>query len=268
MNEEQAQPAGAVPPRLRPLSPSTLALAILTTALVVHGTVALDLRPERIIRGVPAVGAFLSRAVPPDATRLPQIVAATLETLEVAIIGTFIGSLAGVPAALLAARNTAPNVPTYMVARALVSLLRSIPELVWALIFVITVGLGPLAGVCAIAVDAVGFCGRFFAERIEEVDPAPVRSLQAAGASRGGIAAGAIFPAVLPSFVATTLFALEGATRSAVVLGLVGAGGVGVELVTAMQLFRYDQALTVILVILAIVLAVERTSAAIRGRVI
>lgn len=268
MHAELPQPETPPPPRVGSLPFWSLAVIVVAALLVAHGGAALDLGVERVARGVPALAGFFSRAVPPDPSRLPEVVVATLETLEIALIGTAVGSAVSVPVAMLAARNTSPLRATYAASRAVVAVVRSIPDLVWGLIFVISVGLGPLAGVCAIAVDVMGFCSRFFAERIEEVDPGPVRSLLSAGASRGGIAAAAILPSVLPSFVATTLFALEGATRSAVVLGLVGAGGIGVELVSAMQLFRYDQALTTILVILAVVLAVERTSAAIRRVVI
>ncbi|MEL7477211.1 MAG: ABC transporter permease subunit, partial [Cyanobacteria bacterium J06555_12] len=169
---------------------------------------------------------------------------------------------------LLAAKNTTPHSVVHSASRSFIALLRVIPDLIWGLIFIVVVGLGAAPGILAIAVDTIGFCGKFFAERIEEVDPGPVEALRALGAPESGIVAGAIVPAVLPSFVATSLFALESSVRSAVVLGLVGAGGIGVELQTSMQLLRYDEALTIILVIFAVVTAVERLSAAIRRAVI
>ncbi len=132
----------------------------------------------------------------------------------------------------------------------------------------VAVGLGPLAGILAIIMDTIGFCARFFAERIEEIDPRPATALSAAGASRGAVMAGAILPECFPSFVATSLVSVEKAVRSAVVLGLVGASGIGVELTSAMNLFRYKEALTIILVVLVVVIAVEQLAGAIRRRVI
>jgi phosphonate transport system permease protein len=167
-----------------------------------------------------------------------------------------------------AARNTAPHPLVYGVARALVALFRTIPDLVWGLIFVVAVGLGPQAGVLAIAVDVMGFCGRFFAESIEEVDPGIVEGLRSTGAGHAGIVVGGVLPACLPSFVATSMFALESSARSSVVLGLVGAGGIGIELAVSMQLLRYREAMTIILAIFVVVLGVERLSSAIRTRVI
>jgi phosphonate transport system permease protein len=169
---------------------------------------------------------------------------------------------------VLAARNTSPHWSLYAVSRAIVTVSRTIPDLVWGLIFVIAVGLGPEAGVLAIAVDVMGFCGRFFAESIEDIDPGRIEGLRALGAPRFGVLAGGVIPACLPSFVTTSMFALESSARSSVVLGLVGAGGIGIELATSMTLLRYDEAATIILAILGVVIVFERVSAAIRRRVL
>ncbi len=190
-----------------------------------------------------------------------------LETFQMAIVGVVFGVILSLPMALLCARNTSPHPIVRVIARNVVATLRTVPDLVWALIFVVAVGLGPLAGILAIVMDTIGFCARFFSERIEEVDPGPGQALAATGASRSGVVCGAIIPECTPSFVATSLFSVEKAVRSAVVLGLVGAGGIGVELSAAMNLFRYDQALTVILAILVVVIGVEQVSAWIRKRV-
>ncbi|MGH8998636.1 MAG: PhnE/PtxC family ABC transporter permease, partial [Acidimicrobiia bacterium] len=111
-------------------------------------------------------------------------------------------------------------------------------------------------------------CGRFFAEAIEEVDPGITDALGSTGAGRTAVVAAGILPACLPSFVATSMFALESSTRSSVVLGVVGAGGIGIELTVAMQLLRYDEALTIIASIFVVVLCVERVSSAMRRRLI
>lgn len=256
-----------LPPRFRRPPPFAFVVLVGALAFLVHGIATSGLTPDRFAGGFANLVAFLSEAVPPATDRLPNVAAATVETFEMALVGTAIGAALSLPLALLAARNTSPHPVVYGAVRGLVSFLRSVPDLVWALVFIVVVGLGPPAGILAIAVDVTGFCGRFYAERIEELDPGPAEALRAAGATPLGVIAGSVIPVAFPSFVATTLFALEGATRSAVVLGLVGAGGIGIELTASMELFRFDEALTIILVIFAVVVAVERLSAAIRSRV-
>ena len=179
-----------------------------------------------------------------------------------------VGVLLSVPLAVLATRHLSPHPAIYHVARTSIAFFRTVPDLVWALLFVVSVGLGPFAGVLAIIVDKLGFCGRFFAEAMEEADRGPQEALAALGARRSALVACAVLPAAMPSFVATSLFSLEKATRSSVVLGLVGAGGIGIELKVAMDLFSYDEAATIILAIFALVLVVERASTWLRGRML
>lgn len=168
----------------------------------------------------------------------------------------------------VASRTHTRHLILYYGARMLISLFRTVPDLVWALFFVVSVGLGPFAGALALMVDTIGFCGRFFAEAMEEVDKGPQEALRAVGARRSDIVMCTVVPAAVPSFINTGLFSLEKATRSSVVLGLVGAGGIGIELKVAMDMFQYDQAATIMLLIFALVVVVEQISAAIRRQVI
>jgi phosphonate transport system permease protein len=149
-----------------------------------------------------------------------------------------------------------------------IALFRTVPDLVWALLFVIAVGLGPFAGTLAIAIDTAGFASRFFAEAMEDVDKGPSEALTAQGVRRTDIVFCAIIPAALPAFITTSLFALEKSTRSSVVLGLVGAGGIGIELKVAIDMFDYPSAMTIILMIFALVVAVEQAGSFVRTRVI
>lgn len=257
------------PPRFRRPSLPAMLLVGAMLGLLSHGyTQGAWVDPTVLVQGVGRLGEFLGDAFPPDTARLPQILASLLTTFEMALLGTIIGVVLSVPIAITAARNTTPHRIGYVIARGFISLCRTVPDLIWGLIFVVAVGLGPPAGVLAIAVDVMGFCGRFFAESIEEVDSSLTDSLRATGASEISVLGGAVLPSCLPSFVATTLFALESSTRSSVVLGLVGAGGIGIELSVSMQLLRYDEALTIILCIFFVVLGVERVSSAIRRRLI
>jgi phosphonate transport system permease protein len=238
-------------------------------AFLIHGySAGARIDPTTFVEGAPRLGRFLADAIPPDTERLVPILRSLLTTFEMALLGTIVGVAVSIPLGVAAARNTSPHRLIYGAARGYISLCRTVPDLVWGLIFVVAVGLGPQAGVLAIAVDVMGFCGRFFAEAIEEVDPGLFESSRSAGAGELSVIGGSVLPACLPSFVATSMFALESSTRSSVVLGLVGAGGIGIELSVSMQLLRYDEAMTIILAIFVVVLAVERTSSAIRRRMI
>ena len=219
------------------------------------------------IKGVPRITDLVARMLPPDLGRIQPVLAALYETFQMAVVGTLIGVVLALPLAVCASRNLAPNIVVYAVARGIISFARTIPDLIWAIFFVIMVGLGPFAGTLAIAVDTIGFCGRFFAEAMEDVDEGPQEALNAIGATRTGVIASAVFPAAAPSFVTTSLFNLESATRSSVVLGVVGAGGIGMELKVSMELFRYDEASTILLSILVLVVIVERVGAYIRSRI-
>jgi phosphonate transport system permease protein len=259
----------APPARWRWPSPWTFVLVIGVASFLFHGyTQGAKVDPGTLVDGTGRLSTFLADAFPPDTTRLGPILEALVVTMEMALLGTIIGVVLSVPLAIAAAHNTTPHRLVYTLVRGFIALCRTIPDLVWGLIFVIAVGLGPPAGVLAIAVDVMGFCGRFFAEKIEEVDPGVIEGVRSTGADQRGILAGAVLPTCLPSFVATSMFALESSTRSSVVLGLVGAGGIGIELSTSMQLLRYDEAMTIILAIFVVVLGVERLSSTIRRRLI
>ncbi|MGM0783226.1 MAG: phosphonate ABC transporter, permease protein PhnE [Pseudomonadota bacterium] len=257
-----------MPPRFRRPSPLAWGLVVLFLALFLQGVMATEITLERLAKGAVNLIHFLGRAFPPDSSGLNTIAAAMLETLNIAIVGVVVGVLLSLPFALLAARNTSPWPWLRTLTRLMIATMRTVPDLIWALIFVVAVGLGPLAGVLAIVMDTIGFAARFFSERIEEVHPGPSEALSATGAGRLSVIGGAIMPETLASMTATSLFSVEKALRSAVTLGLVGAGGIGVELAAAMRLFNYDEALTIILVILVVVIGFEQLSSVIRKRVI
>jgi len=180
-----------------------------------------------------------------------------LETLQIAIAGTALGVFLSLPIAWVSARGVTPVGWLAFPSKAVVSLFRTVPDLVWALIFVVSVGLGAVAGTMTIVVDTIGFCGRFFAEAMEDSDPNSRDALAAGGASSASILFASVLPDAAPSLINTTLFALEKSIRSSVVLGLVGAGGIGQELKSAFDLFQYPRAATIMLAIFAIVLAME-----------
>lgn len=243
-------------------------LIVLALAFAIWSIGNVGLSLERMQRGIPALGGILQRMFPPDLERLPQILNSLLVTFQMALVGCLFGLILAFPIAILAADGLSPHPLVKHGARGLIALFRTVPDLVWALLFVIAVGLGPAAGVMAIMVDKIGFAGRFFAEAMEEADKGPQEALLAIGATRTGLIFSAVLPQALPSFVATSLFSLEKAVRGSVILGLVGAGGIGVELKVAFDLFDYDTAATIIIAIFILVVAVEQFSNVIRRRLI
>ncbi len=206
------------------------------------------------------MGIIVGEMIPPATDRFFPMLDAILVTFQMALVGTVFGVILSLPLALLAAQNTTPSAFVRHLARGLISFFRTVPDLAWALFFVASVGLGPFAGTLALLIDTIGFCGRFFAETIEEVDAGPNDALTAIGVRATDRIAVAILPSALPGMTASSLFALEKSVRSSVVLGLVGAGGIGAELAVSMEMFRYDQAATIILMIFILVLAVEQLS--------
>lgn len=221
-----------------------------------------------LLVGLPNMGLIASEMMPPATDRFVPMFLSVLVTFQMALVGTVIGVILSVPLAILAARNLSPHPWVQTGVRGVVSFFRTVPDLAWAIFFVVSVGLGPFAGTLTIIVDTIGFCARFFAENMEETDPGPVEALSAVGARRIDIVACGILPAALPAMTNTALFALEKAVRSSVVLGLVGAGGIGAELAVSMEMFRYDQAAMIIVMIFVLVLSVERFSSAARAKMI
>lgn len=255
-------------PRFTPPNPLHFTLYVLVGAFVVSSLMAAGPSLDQLVRGLPNIGNILARMFPPDLTRLDRILWSLFQTFQMAIAGCAIGLVLSVPLAILAADGLSPHPAVRVAARSLIATFRTVPDLVWALIFVIAVGLGSPAGVLAIAIDVMGFAGRFFAEAMEETDKGPRDALSAMGATRTGMIFSAVMPAAAPSMIATSLYCLEKATRASVVLGLVGAGGIGVELKVAFDLFAYSTAATIILAILVLVITVEQAGSWLRRRII
>jgi phosphonate transport system permease protein len=258
----------AAPRRFERPSPLAFALWVAAAAAVLASLQGIGFSASDLIAGVQNMGRMLGEMFPPSLERTGPVAKALLETFQMALAGTVAGVVLSLPLAVLATRHLSPHAAVYHAARSLIALFRTVPDLVWALFFVVSVGLGPFAGMLAITVDIIGFCGRFFAEAMEEADRGPQEALHALGAGRTAVVAAAVIPAAMPSFVNTALFSLEKATRSSVVLGLVGAGGIGIELQVSMDLFRYAEASAIIIAIFALVVAVEQCSAWLRGHLI
>lgn len=256
------------PDRFTRPNPLAFLLYVVAVAFVVYSFSNIGFSVERLMNGLPNIGRMVGQMFPPDLSRLQAIGLALLETFQMALVGTVLGVILSLPLAILAARSLSPHPLISVAVQSLISFFRTVPDLIWALIFVIAVGLGPVAGMLALMIDTIGFCGRFFAEAMEDSDKGPREALTAMGASRTGTVFSAVIPQAMPSFINTSLFSLEKATRSSVVLGLVGAGGIGMELKFAMDMFMYDLAFTIIMAVFLLVLAVEQISTRLRSRIL
>ena len=228
----------------------------------------IGLNPAALVRGVPFMLDFFGRMFPPDLAHLALLRDATVETVQIAVWGTVIAILLSIPLALLGARNTTPHIAVFHLIRLLLNALRSINELVFALIFVAAVGLGPFAGVLAIALHATGMLAKFCAEEVEGVDRGPVEAMQATGAGRLQVILFGIVPQVVPAFVSYAIYRFDVSIRAATILGLVGAGGLGFSLIKTMKLFQYHQTATCILVIFVLVFISDWLCARIRSRIL
>lgn len=199
---------------------------------------------------------------------LGHVLRLMLQTLEIALWGTVVAVLVGAPLALFGARGYSPHPMLYLAARGTASFLRSVPELISALFLVLAFGFGPIAGVLALGLHTAGFLGKFFAEDIENAAKGPQDALRATGAGRLRVLRYAVMPQVIPSYLGYVQYILERNVRTATVIGIVGAGGIGQELKGRFEMFDFPHVSTILLVIFATVLALELATAQVRKRML
>jgi phosphonate transport system permease protein len=219
---------------------------------------------QRLLEGLPALGQLFSEMVPPDFSRWQHWVKPLIDTLAMSVAGTALAVILSLPLALFAAPNTSPNALVYQATRIVLAALRSVPEIIMGIIFVAAVGFGALPGVLALALHSVGMVGKFYAEAIEHVDPRPLEAARAAGASGFQVITHAVLPQVLPQLADITIYRWEYHFRASAVLGIVGAGGIGFELIAALRIIRYDQVSAILITILACVILVDGIGARLR----
>jgi phosphonate transport system permease protein len=256
-------PIGLLPPRLIALRTRTAWVLLALAALVVASFWSLDLQ-WRVLwsrDSLAAMARFAGEFFPPDTSPpfVRKVAQATAETLAMSALGTLLAALFGLLLALPAARTHARalwRVPTRM----LLNALRAVPELVWASLMLIAAGLGPMAGTLALALHTTGVLGRLFAEAIENTPPGPAFALRAQGARPAQVLLYATLPQVAPQLLSYVLYRWENNIRAASILGVVGAGGLGQLLAFHLGLFQMTRTATVVLAMLALVLAVDAGS--------
>lgn len=205
---------------------------------------------------------------PPDWNFWSRLTGPLVETLEIAVLGTVVGAALALPLSVLAARPIAPTAWTYRIARAGMNLLRTMPDLFWAMIFASAIGIGPFAGVLALSVFTVAVVSKLLSESTEAIDLRVLEAVRAVGGGWRETVRFAVWPQILPHFVSYALYAFEINVRASTVLGLVGAGGLGVVLRTQLAVFRYDRVMLIVIVVFAVVLVIERISEWARRRLV
>jgi phosphonate transport system permease protein len=256
--------------------------ALLLVAFLAWSVSAAEVSPRALVdpRALEGLGRMLRGMLPPDLSLgfLAVVAGAVARTLAIGIAGTVLAIFLAVPLGILAtptlfrrgalaARDgplSALLLTVHVTARGMLRFFRAVPELLWALLFVVAVGLGPRAGALALGVSYAGVLGRVYADLLEEVDPSPVEMLAASGGRRESLVLFALLPQALPGLVSYSLYSLECAIRSATILGFVGAGGIGQELQLSMRLFEYRQVSTLLLALLALMLSGEAVSRLLR----
>jgi phosphonate transport system permease protein len=247
---------------------ATPAMVLLAFAIFIFGLVDLDFSPTRFVSGLRELGWITLLMLPPDpGSSLPLYLKALGETLSIALLGTTLAAVLALPVSLLAARNVVPEIVRFPVRRVLDSI-RGIDTLIWALVWINVVGLGPFAGVLAIAVSDFGAFGKLFSEALEAADQKEVEGIRASGGSGLHEIRFGLMPQVLPVIAGQVLYFIESNTRSATIIGIVGAGGIGLQLAEQIRVLEWQKVSFLIVMILIAVAAIDWISGKLRFAII
>lgn len=239
-------------------------LAVAAALYVVYAVSRLEITWERFVDGLGHGAQFVARMVPPDFSRWSLLLSDLAESVEIAILASFLGIIIALPIGLLAARNMMPMWVTWP-ARALIAVCRSFHPIIVAILFVKAVGFGALAGILALVVASVGFIAKLFAEAIEEISMKQVEAIRATGAPFMNVILFGVLPQVFSRFIGFCAYQLDSNFRVSTVVGIVGGGGIGGTLFSAFQRFDYDFVFAILLAIIGLIMLVEVFSARLRA---
>jgi len=257
-----------------------MAVVGIILAMVIWATGISDFTIERLARGLPRIGDYIWLTLPELSIAdfaanvaywfydFPRWLNMLLDTFLIALLATVIGGALAVGLSFVASRNLVDSYALYFLIRRTLELARTVPEIVYGLIFVVAFGIGPLAGLLAITIHTVGALGKLFAEVNENVDPTPMESVRACGGGWFTVMRFAVLPQVLPGFIAYALWRLELNIRAAAIIGFVGAGGIGQELYTAISMNYYEDISAMVLMIVLTVTLIDLTSERVRHALI
>lgn len=270
---ERAALAGRFPAAFAPnwrARAQTIGLVGAAVGLFIFGLVTLDFDPSRILRGFSRLGDIFQLMMPPTPetwSRAQLYFEALIQTLSIAFLGTVVAAILAVPLGFLAARNIVANRIVHILARRGLDTVRSVDTLIWALIWINVVGLGPFAGALAIMSADLAAFGKLMSEAIETADRKPVEGVSAAGGGRLAAIRFGIVPQVLPIFASQILYFFESNTRSATIIGIVGAGGIGLYLSEEIRVLEWQRAAFLILMVLVTVAIIDQVSQRLRAAI-
>lgn len=245
--------------------------AIVVGVLMLWASVGIVPKLGTVVNGLSNATDYVARSWPPDWSVLPSLRGPIIETLQMGVLGVTLGAMIATPLSFLAARETSPALPAYLLAKAIINVCRSIPTLLWAILFVTMVGLGPAAGVFALAVHCTGSLGKYFSESIESIYPRVREILEAMevdGAGKSRAVFYGLLPAVAPLFLSYIAYYFEWSVRVGTILGLVGAGGLGLRLTMAIRMFRRQEVAAIVIAIVAMVTVIDGLSRLMRKRLL
>lgn len=260
-----------VEPRLDPFSPTVVARVLFGLALAAAFVACLKLaevNPAALMRGFPRLLEWAAKGWPPYLDDLDVFSYRAVETVAIATVGTVAATLIAFPLAVFVARNVTPSPLLSFPVRWVVNTFRAIDTVVFALLFVTAVGLGPFAGVLGMIVHSVGVITKLYAEAIETIPGAPLEAAAMSGANRTKIVTYAMLPSVLPSLASVSLYVWEANVRTSTILGIVGAGGIGIEIKAAIDLLDFQKLLTLSVIVLIMVTVIDQFSAWLRRRLV
>lgn len=240
----------------------------LITAFVLYSFWEIRVSPARFVRGLESGATLVSNMVPPAVTpsQLDLMIQGIIESILMSVIATTLGIVLSAPVAFMAASNLAPR-PIYLIGRGIIAVSRSFHELIVAIVMVKAVGFGPLAGVLALAFKTVGFFAKLLSEEIEDIDTGQMNAIEAVGGNRLQVYLYSVLPQVTPRIIGLSIYRLDINLRHSTVVGIVGAGGIGITLLNSFQKYDYQYTSMIILVIVGIVMVGEAASAYARRRV-
>jgi phosphonate transport system permease protein len=249
------------------ITPGRMVYLAIALLVLVYSGYQSDLDVIELIQGGGNMAEYISRYFPPDFTDWRLYLEDTIETIAMGIWGTILAAIVAVPLAILASENLCPAWLVFPMRRIL-DAMRAINEVVFALVFVVAVGLGPFAGVLALFVHTAGTLGKLFSEAIESIEPGPVEGIRATGASKVQEIVFGVLPQVLPLWTSFILYRFESNVRSASVLGIVGAGGIGVSLYQSFRSFKYPKVCAILIFLIVAVAIIDTLSSKLRQRLI
>jgi phosphonate transport system permease protein len=256
-------------PRFRLLSREGLTrVAVLSVilAMLAASFVIAQVDPARLVVGIPRLLSWMADAWPPTVAELDLMLYRALETVAIATAGTATAALLALPVSILASRNLVPQSVIYYPARLFLNVFRGVDTVIFALLFVVAVGLGPFAGMLGMVLHTIGVIGKLNSEAIETLPRGPIDAARITGAGQTKVVVFTVLPAALPNLASTSLYMWEANVRVSTVLGLVGAGGIGMEIKNSIDILNFSRLFTLTVIVLAMVTIIDALSSWLRRR--